>query len=40
MQEVNVATDKTVNELKEKIQSLEKELDNANELLSSFKRKG
>uniref|UniRef100_A0A3B3BI94 Nucleoprotein TPR n=1 Tax=Oryzias melastigma TaxID=30732 RepID=A0A3B3BI94_ORYME len=39
VQEVNVATDKTVNELKEKIQSLEKELDNANELLSSFKRK-
>ncbi|RVE73521.1 hypothetical protein OJAV_G00032140 [Oryzias javanicus] len=40
VQEMNVATDKTVNHLKEKIQSLEKELDNANELLSSSKLRG
>lgn len=40
MQEINIATDKTVNELKEKIQSLEKELDNANELLSNSKLRG
>uniref|UniRef100_A0A3B4UDA7 Nucleoprotein TPR n=1 Tax=Seriola dumerili TaxID=41447 RepID=A0A3B4UDA7_SERDU len=35
VQEMNGATDKTVAELKERIQGLEKELDNANELLSS-----
>uniref|UniRef100_A0A3P9HHM3 Nucleoprotein TPR n=1 Tax=Oryzias latipes TaxID=8090 RepID=A0A3P9HHM3_ORYLA len=40
VQEINIATDKTVNELKEKIQSLEKELDNANELLSNSKLRG
>uniref|UniRef100_A0A3B4X1R9 Nucleoprotein TPR n=1 Tax=Seriola lalandi dorsalis TaxID=1841481 RepID=A0A3B4X1R9_SERLL len=37
VQEMNGATDKTVAELKERIQGLEKELDNANELLSSSK---
>uniref|UniRef100_A0A4W6CYW4 Nucleoprotein TPR n=1 Tax=Lates calcarifer TaxID=8187 RepID=A0A4W6CYW4_LATCA len=35
VQEMNGATDKAVAELKERIQGLEKELDNANELLSS-----
>uniref|UniRef100_A0A3Q3ANC8 Nucleoprotein TPR n=1 Tax=Kryptolebias marmoratus TaxID=37003 RepID=A0A3Q3ANC8_KRYMA len=35
LQEMNGASDKTVSELKDRIQSLEKELDNANELLSS-----
>ncbi|XP_068445751.1 translocated promoter region b, nuclear basket protein [Clinocottus analis] len=40
LQEMNGATDKTVAELKERIQSLEKELDNANELLSSSKLRG
>uniref|UniRef100_A0A3Q3AM97 Nucleoprotein TPR n=1 Tax=Kryptolebias marmoratus TaxID=37003 RepID=A0A3Q3AM97_KRYMA len=37
LQEMNGASDKTVSELKDRIQSLEKELDNANELLSSSK---
>uniref|UniRef100_A0A3Q3LD13 Nucleoprotein TPR n=1 Tax=Mastacembelus armatus TaxID=205130 RepID=A0A3Q3LD13_9TELE len=40
LQEMNGATDKTVAELKERIQGLEKELDNANELLSSSKLRG
>uniref|UniRef100_A0A8C3AJ24 Nucleoprotein TPR n=1 Tax=Cyclopterus lumpus TaxID=8103 RepID=A0A8C3AJ24_CYCLU len=40
LQEMNGATDKSVAELKERIQSLEKELDNANELLSSSKLRG
>lgn len=40
VQEINGATDKTVSELKERIQSLEKELDNANDLLSSSKLRG
>ncbi|XP_041646505.1 translocated promoter region b, nuclear basket protein [Cheilinus undulatus] len=40
VQEMNSATDKSVAELKEKIQALEKELDNANELLSSSKLRG
>lgn len=40
LQEMNDAADKTVNELKEKIQSLEKELDNANDLLSTSKLRG
>ncbi|XP_014835812.1 PREDICTED: nucleoprotein TPR-like, partial [Poecilia mexicana] len=40
LQEMNGAADKTVNELKEKIQSLEKELDNANDLLSTSKLRG
>lgn len=40
LQEMNVASDKAVGELKNRIQSLEKELDNANELLSSSKRRG
>lgn len=38
--EMNAATDKSVDELKERIQVLEKELDNANELLSSSKLRG
>lgn len=37
---MNGATDKSVAELKERIQVLEKELDNANELLSSSKLRG
>uniref|UniRef100_A0A3P9CSH3 Nucleoprotein TPR n=1 Tax=Maylandia zebra TaxID=106582 RepID=A0A3P9CSH3_9CICH len=37
LQEMNGVTDKTVGELKDRIQGLEKELDNANELLSSSK---
>lgn len=37
---MNGATDKSVAELKERIQSLEKELENANELLSSSKLRG
>lgn len=37
---MNGATDKNVAELKERIQALEKELDNANELLSSSKFRG
>lgn len=37
---MNGATDKAVAELKERIQGLEKELDNANELLSSSKLRG
>ncbi|XP_035032393.2 translocated promoter region b, nuclear basket protein isoform X4 [Hippoglossus stenolepis] len=40
LQESNGATDKTVAELNERIQSLEKELDNANDLLSSSKLRG
>ncbi|KAM4739914.1 translocated promoter region b, nuclear basket protein isoform 2-T2 [Anableps anableps] len=40
LQEMNGAADKTVNELKDRIQSLEKELDNANDLLSTSKLKG
>ncbi|XP_017275998.1 translocated promoter region b, nuclear basket protein [Kryptolebias marmoratus] len=40
LQEMNGASDKTVSELKDRIQSLEKELDNANELLSSSKLRG
>lgn len=40
MQEMNGATDQSVAELKERIQVLEKELDNANELLSSSKLRG
>lgn len=40
MQEMNCNTDKNVTELKERIQVLEKELDNANELLSSSKLRG
>ena len=40
LQEMNNATDKTAAELKERIQGLEKELDNANELLSSSKLRG
>lgn len=37
---MNCNTDKNVTELKERIQVLEKELDNANELLSSSKLRG
>ncbi|XP_029003449.1 translocated promoter region b, nuclear basket protein isoform X2 [Betta splendens] len=40
LQETNGATETTVAKLKEKIQCLEKELDNANELLSSSKLRG
>uniref|UniRef100_A0A672ZEQ7 Nucleoprotein TPR n=1 Tax=Sphaeramia orbicularis TaxID=375764 RepID=A0A672ZEQ7_9TELE len=40
LQEMNGSTDKTVVELKERIQGLEKELDNANELLSNSKLRG
>ncbi|KAF3835337.1 hypothetical protein F7725_027895, partial [Dissostichus mawsoni] len=40
LQEMNGATDKSVAELKERIQVLEKELDNTNELLSSSKLRG
>ncbi|XP_049576023.1 translocated promoter region b, nuclear basket protein isoform X1 [Syngnathus scovelli] len=40
LQEANAASEKTVAELKEKIQVLEKELDNANELLSNSKLRG
>lgn len=40
LQEMNGVTDKSVAELKERIQSLEKELENANELLSSCKLRG
>lgn len=40
VQDMNGATDKSVAELKERIQVLEKELDNANELLSSSKLRG
>ncbi|KAM7409722.1 hypothetical protein PAMA_001286 [Pampus argenteus] len=40
LQEMNGATDNTVAELKEKIQGLEKELDNANDLLSNSKLRG
>uniref|UniRef100_A0A3Q2D6B6 Nucleoprotein TPR n=1 Tax=Cyprinodon variegatus TaxID=28743 RepID=A0A3Q2D6B6_CYPVA len=37
LQEINGVSEKSVNELKERIQGLEKELDNANDLLSSSK---
>ncbi|KAM4574038.1 translocated promoter region b, nuclear basket protein isoform 1-T1 [Fundulus diaphanus] len=40
LQERNGAAEKTVIELKERIQSLEKELDNANDLLSTSKLRG
>ncbi|XP_034557497.1 translocated promoter region b, nuclear basket protein isoform X3 [Notolabrus celidotus] len=40
LQEMNGATDKTAAELKERIHALEKELDNANELLTSSKLRG
>lgn len=40
LQEMDGAADKSVAELKERIQGLEKELDNANELLSSSKLRG
>ncbi|XP_072245246.1 translocated promoter region b, nuclear basket protein isoform X3 [Leuresthes tenuis] len=40
LQEMNDAREKTVSELKDRIQSLEKELVNANELLSSSKLRG
>lgn len=40
LQEIDGATEKTVGELKERIQALEKELDNANDLLSSSKLRG
>lgn len=40
LQDMNGATDKAVAEQKERIQALEKELDNANELLSSSKLRG
>uniref|UniRef100_A0A8C9ZW75 Nucleoprotein TPR n=1 Tax=Sander lucioperca TaxID=283035 RepID=A0A8C9ZW75_SANLU len=40
LQEMNGATDRSVAELKERIQGLEKELDNAYELLSSSKLRG
>ncbi|XP_008293744.1 translocated promoter region b, nuclear basket protein [Stegastes partitus] len=39
-QEMNGTTDKAVAEFKDRIQSLERELDNANELLSSSKLRG
>lgn len=40
LQEMNAASDKGVVDLKERIQALEKELHNANELLSSSKLRG
>lgn len=40
LQEMNAASDKSVVDLKERIQILEKELHNANELLSSSKLRG
>lgn len=40
LQGMNTARDETVAELKEKIQGLEKELDNANDLLSTSKLRG
>lgn len=40
LQEMNGVTDKTAGALKDRIQGLEKELDNANELLSSSKLRG
>ncbi|XP_077439569.1 translocated promoter region b, nuclear basket protein isoform X2 [Vanacampus margaritifer] len=40
LQVANAATDKTVSELKERIQMLVKELDNANDLLSNTKLRG
>lgn len=40
LQEINAASDKNVVDLKERIQVLEKELHNANELLSSSKLRG
>lgn len=40
LQEMNCNSDKNVTALKERVQVLEKELDNANELLSSSKLRG
>ncbi|XP_056271230.1 translocated promoter region b, nuclear basket protein isoform X2 [Pseudoliparis swirei] len=40
LQEMNGATDQSVAELKERVRALEKELDDANELLSSAKLRG
>lgn len=40
LQEMNSAKEKTGDELRERIQCLEKELDNANELLSDSKHRG
>ncbi|XP_015241676.1 PREDICTED: histone-lysine N-methyltransferase PRDM9-like [Cyprinodon variegatus] len=40
LQEINGASEKSVNELKERTQGLEKELDNANDLLSTSKLRG
>ena len=40
LQEMNEARDVMVAELQQRIQSLEKELDNANELLSDSKQRG
>lgn len=40
LQEMNAASDKSVIDLEERIQVLEKELHNANELLSSSKLRG
>ncbi|XP_061681069.1 translocated promoter region b, nuclear basket protein isoform X3 [Syngnathoides biaculeatus] len=40
LQVASAASDKTVGELKQRIEGLEKELDNANELLSNFKLRG
>lgn len=40
LQGINNTTDKTVAELKDRIQGLEKELENANELLSSSNLRG
>lgn len=40
LQDMNGATDKSVAELNERIQVLEKELDNTNELLSSSTLRG
>ncbi|KAK5623407.1 hypothetical protein CRENBAI_014854 [Crenichthys baileyi] len=40
LQAMNGATDKTVNELKDRIKNLENELDNANDLLSTSKLRG
>ena len=40
LQEMNEARDVALAELQQRIQSLEKELDNANELLSDSKHRG
>lgn len=40
LQEMNCNSDKNLTALKERVQVLEKELDNANELLSSSKLRG